>query len=379
MSVPSSAARFAGRFGLAPVVRARAPGRVNLIGEHTDYNDGFVLPVATPQETEVLLAPRDDSLVRVWSAAVPDARSEATYTIGAEVRTGDWVDYVAGVTASLREMGHRVRGCDAAIVSSVPIGAGLASSAAISVAVMRGLNDLNQLGFNGLDIARIAHRSETQFVGVPVGMMDQMAASLATCGAALFIDVRSLRFEHVALPQGSTMVVIDSGIPHTNAASGYRIRRAECEEAARLLGVRSLRDVALDRLGSCSLPGALCRRVRHVVTENDRVIRAVQALRGNDAPAMGMLMNASHQSLRDDFEVSLPPIDRLVELAQSNPEVHGARMTGGGFGGAVVALARAAQAEEAARRIAAQYTAGSAHTATVVLPLPRHSGAGTPP
>jgi len=378
MSAPSSAARFAGRFGLAPAVHARAPGRVNLIGEHTDYNDGFVLPVATPQETEVLLAPRGDSLVRVWSAAVPEARSEATYTVGAEVRTGGWIDYVAGVSASLREIGHPVGGCDAAIVSSVPIGAGLASSAALGVAMLRGLNDLYQLGLDGIDIARIAHRSETHFVGVPVGMMDQMAASLATCGAALFIDTRSLTFEHLTLPRESAMVVIDSGIAHANAASGYRTRRAECDEAARLLGVRTLRDVVSDRLDSCDLPGALCRRVRHVVTENDRVIRAVQALREDDAPAMGMLMNASHRSLRDDFEVSLPAIDRLVELAQSEPEIYGARMTGGGFGGAVVALARAAHANDVAQRIAARYTAGSAHTATVVLPVPARSGAGMP-
>jgi galactokinase len=373
----SGAARFAGRFGRAPAVHARAPGRVNLIGEHTDYNDGLVLPVATPQETEVLLAPREDSLVRVWSAAVPQTRSEATYTVGAEVRTGEWVDYVAGISASLRETGHRVGGCDAAIVSSVPIGAGLASSAAISVAMLRGLNDLYHLGLTALDIARIAHRSETQFVGVPVGMMDQMAASLAGCGSALFIDIRSLHFEHLALPGESALIVIDSGIAHANAASGYRTRRAECEEAARQLGVSSLREVVIDQLVSSGLPGVLCRRVRHVVTENDRVTRAVQALRDDDAPAMGMLMNASHRSLRDDFEVSLPAVDRLVELAQSETEVYGARLTGGGFGGAVVALARAAHANEVAQRIAAQYTAGSGHTATVILPV--QSGAGTPP
>jgi galactokinase len=378
MNASPSAARFIRRFGRAPEVHARAPGRVNLIGEHTDYNDGLVLPVATPQETEVLLAPRGDSLVRAWSAAVDGRRSEATYTVGAEVRTGEWIDYIAGVSASLREMGHPVGGCDAAIVSSVPIGAGLASSAAIGVAMLRGLNDLCHLGLDGLDIARIAHRSETHFVGVPVGMMDQMAASLGACGAALFIDIRSLRFERLVLPRECTVVVIDSGIAHANAASGYRTRRAECEEAARLLGVGSLRDVAPDQVGSAGLPGALCRRVRHVVTENDRVSRAVQALREDDAAALGMLMNASHQSLRDDFEVSLPPIDRLVELAQSEPGIYGARMTGGGFGGAVVALARAPQAEQAARRIAAEYTAGSAHTATVVLPLPAQSGTGTP-
>jgi len=342
-------------FDRAPAIRARAPGRVNLIGEHTDYNGGFVLPIATPQQTEVALAPRTDGVVRAWSANVPDEERCLEFRLGAEKRTGRWIDYIAGVTASLREEGHAPGGFDARIESTLPLGGGLSSSASLEVAVLRAVDEAFALRLDALAIARIAHRAETGLVGAPVGVMDQMAASLADTTQALFLDTQTLAFERLPLPDGCGLIVIHSGLTHRHAAGEYRVRRAECDEAARLLGVSTLREIAIDRLGSISLRSPLDRRVRHVVTENDRVLRAREALRRADAPAFGVLMNASHASMRDDFDVSTPEIDRLVELAQAEPGVFGARLTGGGFGGSIVALARREGAAAAARRIATLY------------------------
>ena len=275
VSGAAAEALFIDRYGRRPAVHAQAPGRVNLIGEHTDYNDGFVLPVATPQATHAWIAARPDRQVRVYSEAVAAEPPEAVYELGAETRTGRWIDYVAGVTAALRERGDHVGGFDAAITSTLPLGAGLASSAALQVAVLRGLNELWRLGLNALEIARLAHRSETHFAGVPVGIMDQMASSLAAADAALFIDTRSLEFEQLPLPRDTALIVIDSGIRHAHAAGEYRIRRAECQEAAQLLGVPTLRDAGLERPDWPTLPDHLYRRARHVVTENNRVLQAV--------------------------------------------------------------------------------------------------------
>jgi galactokinase len=343
---------FAQLFGRAATVHAAAPGRVNLIGEHTDYNGGFVLPIATPQQTVVGLAPRPDAMVRAWSANVAGADRWQRYRTGAEQRTGGWIDYVAGVTASLREAGHAVGGFDARISSDVPLGAGLSSSASLEVALLRALKSAFALEIDALAIARIAQRAETELVGAPVGIMDQMAASFADAQAALFLDTQSLAFERLPLPAAASLIVIHSGVTHRHPGGEYRIRRAECDEAARRLGVASLRAVDVDRLPSLALPPPLDRRVRHVVTENARVIDARDALRRGDAAALGALMSASHASMRDDFEVSTPEIDVLVRLAQDAPGVWGARLTGGGFGGSIVALARAHDAASVAQRIA---------------------------
>jgi galactokinase len=342
-------------FGRAPQWRAQAPGRVNLIGEHTDYNGGFVLPIATPQTTAVELAERPDRIVRVFSANVPDEERCMDFQVGSESRTGRWIDYVAGVTASLSEQGHSVGGFDAHIASHLPLGGGLSSSASLEVALLRALNDAFALGLDGLSIARIAHRAETGLVGAPVGMMDQMAASLADTNRALFLDTQTLAFERLPLPAGAGLIVIHSGVTHRHASGGYQVRRAECDEAARLLGVSALRDVGMDRLRSLGLSSPLAQRVHHVVTENDRVLQARDALRRGDAESFGALMNASHASMRDDFDVSRPEIDVLVQLAQAEPAVFGARLTGGGFGGSIVALARKDSAPAVSRRIAAVY------------------------
>jgi galactokinase len=358
---------FESLFGRPPAVRAQAPGRVNLIGEHTDYNGGFVLPIATPQYTEVLLAPRADTLVRAWSANVPEAERLVEYRLGDETRTGGWHDYVAGVTEALAHRQSVISGFDARVESSVPLGAGLSSSASLEVALLRALDQTFGLGLDPVTIARTAHRAETVLVGAPVGIMDQMAASLADETDALFLDTQSLTFERLPLPPDTALIVIHSGLTHRHAGGEYRVRRAECDEAARLLGVATLRDISIGRLEHVALPPPLDRRVRHVVTENERVLRSREALRAGDAPALGRLMNASHESMRDDFEVSTPEVDTLVRLAQEEECVFGARLTGGGFGGAIVAIATSDAAAGAAGRIASRYrVAGPFHPAVLV-------------
>ena len=307
------------------MVTASAPGRVNLIGEHTDYNDGFVLPVATRGRTTVRLTRRDDGLVR---AASRELGGPFGYRVGEEERRGEWIDYVAGVTWAL---GLR-DGFDLAIESDLPPGAGLGSSAALEIALGRGLRDLFGLMAGDEALVRIGRRAETGFVGAQTGVMDQIASSFGTPGQALLIDCRSE--DHRLVPLPFDLVVLDSGVRHAHAEGGYNERRAECEEAARRLGVAALRDAT----GADGLPEPLRRRARHVIEENARVLAAVEALERADGAALGRLLDESHASQRDLFEVSVPEVDRLVELAREAGAL-GARLTGGGFGGAVVALA----------------------------------------
>jgi galactokinase len=349
-------------------VTASAPGRVNLIGEHTDYNDGYVFPIATPQRTVVRVVRRADRRVQIISADLPFDQSTAAYQLGEEQRRGSWIDYVQGVTVALRAAGHAVHGFDGRIESEVPLGAGLSSSAALEVALVRALTLAFKLELDDLATARVAHAAETDFVAVPVGIMDQMAASLATSDAGLFLDTRSLAYERVPLPHSVELVVLNSGITHSHASGEYRIRRAECAEAARRLGVSALRDVDLARLARVSLPPPLDRRARHVVTENARVLAMRDALVGADIERAGALMNASHDSMRDDFEVSTPEIDALVEAARGQSPVVGARLTGGGFGGCIVAVVRAGKGRQTAERIVAAYAERCRRTATIMIP-----------
>jgi galactokinase len=328
---------------------------VNLIGEHTDYNAGFVLPIATPQQTTVTVRRRNDGTVAARSANIAGEAAVARFELGEEQRQGGWIDYVQGVTAALRASGRAIGGFDAQIASDVPLGAGLSSSASLEIALVRALAALFELTIDPIEAARLGHAAETDFVGVPVGMMDQMAASLASCDAALFLDTRTLAYEEVRLPTAAELVVIDSGIKHEHAGGEYRTRRAECARAAQLLGVEALRDADLARLASTPLPAPLDRRARHVVTENARVLRMREALRGGDLAGAGALMIASHASMRDDFEVSIPPIDTLVEVACRERDVFGARLTGGGFGGCIVALARRGCAARAGQAIVSAY------------------------
>jgi galactokinase len=350
-----SHATFEALFGRPPELSVDAPGRVNLIGEHTDYNGGYVLPTVIPQRTRIDLAGGAGRRVRVSSERM-DGGAVAEFELGAEARTGTWVDYVQGVTWALRKGGHALRGFDARVSSDVPVGSGLSSSAALEVAVARALRALCGLELDPLAAAQVAHRAETGFVGAPVGVMDPMACSLATAGTALFLDTRTLHAEPVPIPPEVELLVIDSGVAHDHVHGDYRARRAECERAAALLGVRELRDIAAVDLAALSLlPAPLGRRARHVITENDRVLCAVEALRSRDLDGLGRLFDASHASMRDDFEVSVPAVDRLVELTRAEAGVFGARLTGGGFGGAIVALVRAGDGAAVGRRVLAGY------------------------
>ena len=359
---------FSSLYDRAAEVVATAPGRVNLIGEHTDYNDGLVLPTAVPQETTVELALRNDDRIRVASTTVADG-AVCTYRLGGETRTGEWLDYVQGCT---RVLGEQVdlRGFEALVSSTLPIGSGLSSSAALEVALLRALRTALAVPLYDVALALLAHRAEHDFVGARVGVMDQMAASLADTRTALFLDARSLVHEAVPLPASLALLVIDSGLAHRHVAGDYNVRRNECERAATLLGVGSLRDVQPGDLAqTASLPAPLARRVRHVVTENARVSAAVTALRARDLAALGAHFSASHASMRDDFAVSLPELDALVEIAGADPAVYGARLTGGGFGGAVVIAARADADPRTADRIAATYRARTGAPGRVVVPV----------
>ena len=361
------ASAFAELFGRRPTVRASAPGRVNLIGEHTDYNEGFVLPLAIARRTTVALAPRADDRVRAASAALGPGLVE--YLLGAERRGLGWIDYVQGVTRTLRAEGQTIRGVHLHIASDVPVGSGLSSSAALEIALLRALRQTFALALNDVQLALVGHRAENLFVGARVGIMDQMACSLAEEGRALFLDTRTLATEAVPLPESVELVVIDSGVSHGHASGEYNTRREECERACALLGVRALRDLPVaDLPRALALPAPLDRRVRHVVTENARVQAAVAAMRAGDAQRLGAVLTAGHASLRDDYEVSLPEMDLLVALLGAEAEVYGARLTGGGFGGAVVALAAAGTGRRVAERVAGRYADATRRTPAVLVP-----------
>jgi len=350
-------------------VRASAPGRVNLIGEHTDYNGGFVLPTAIPQQTSAELVPRSDTTVTVFST---NQAHPGEYTLGAEHPRGDWLDYIQGVTWSLRKAGIGLPGgFDLSLTSDVPLGAGLSSSAALEVAVLRVIRDAFAVDLGDIQLARIGQTAENDFVGARSGIMDQMAATMADDTSALFLDTRSLEFKRIPLPSRADLVVVHSGVSHGIAAGEYNTRRAECEDAARRLGVPQLRDIStadLDRVDA--LPEPFGRRARHVVTEDQRVLDAVQALESSDVEELGRLFAASHASMRDDFEVSTPEVDLLVNLAQADPDIFGARMTGGGFGGSVVMLAQRGRGREAGLRIARAYAERSRRTPALLVPAP---------
>jgi galactokinase len=345
-------------------VRASANGRVNLIGEHTDYNGGFVLPMLIPLRTTVMIRPSRDRIVTLRTdlagmdpiaASLDDPRAR-----------GLWSDYIVGVADALMRRGLKLGGFDAHVASDIPAGAGLASSAALLVATARALREAFALELDDREVARIAHEAEYSFVGARVGRMDQLVCSMGHYDEALHIDTRDLTTRRVPLAQLDVdLAVIDSGLPHDHAADGYNTRRAECEEAANRLGVSSLRDIASEA-DLAALPPVLRRRAKHVVTENARVGSAVAAIKRGDAPALGAILNETHASLRDDYEVSLPAIDGIVAAAQKDGEVYGARLTGGGFGGSVLVLARRGSGRAAALRAIA--ASGSA-TAHLIVPL----------
>ena len=321
-----------------------APGRVNLIGEHTDYNEGFVLPLAINRRTIAAVAVRDDTRARIGSSFADELVEIDLAEVHPE-SLGGWAAYPLGVAWALGRHGAdlaAVPGFDILIDSTVPVGAGLSSSAALESSVAVALNDIWQLGLTPAELAGVGQLAENVAVGAPTGIMDQSASLLGRRDSAVFLDCRSLDAEIVPLgfeAAGLELLVIDTGVSHAHATGGYAARRASCEAGALALGVASLRDVGVDDLPRARevLDDETFRRVRHVVTENQRVLDTVRALREQGPASIGDLLDASHRSMRDDFEISVPELDLAVETAQNSGAI-GARMTGGGFGGSAIAL-----------------------------------------
>ena len=363
---------FARHFGSAPTLQLRAPGRVNLIGEHTDYNDGFVLPCAIDFETRIAAGPRSDRQVRVLACDYGEALDQFSLDAPIEPR-GDalWANYVRGVVKTLLARGLPLQGLDLAVAGNVPQGAGLSSSASLEVAVALAFKAMQGLdSVSATDIALIAQQAENQFVGVNCGIMDQLISARGEHGHALLIDCRSLELRPVPLPQGLAVMIVHSHVQRGLVDGEYNTRRAQCEAAASHYGVKALRDVDLAQLEheARGLDPLVFRRARHIVTENQRTLDAADALAAGDLAQLGRLMAASHASMRDDFEITVPPIDQLVAILQDAiGGTGGARMTGGGFGGCVVALLPEAQVAAAQLAVATHYRAPSGDPATVYV------------
>lgn len=342
VSAEDLADRFTRAFGGTPDGVWQAPGRVNLIGEHTDYNEGFVLPFAIDRTARVAVAVRQDKTVRLLSTYGDQGVVTTSLDSLQPGRAKGWTKYPLGVMWALRGRGINVPGLDLLLDSNVPLGAGLSSSHAIECAVVSALNDLTGAGLGAEDMVLATQRAENDFVGAPTGIMDQSASLRGAKGHAVFLDCRDQKATLVPFetePAGLVLLVIDTKVSHSHADGGYASRRASCELGAEVLGVKALRDVQVGDLEEASglLDEVTFRRVRHVVTENDRVLQTVELLDGPGPSAIGPLLDASHASMRDDFEISCPELDLAVDTSRANGAL-GARMTGGGFGGAAIAL-----------------------------------------
>lgn len=367
-----AAAVFQAAFGQAPSIQVQAPGRVNLIGEHTDYNDGLVLPCAIDYRTVIVARPRDDRRVRVAAADYDGAVDE--YALDAPIgrlAAPMWANYVRGVARDLVERGLPLQGMDLAVAGDVPQGAGLSSSASLSVAVCRLFATLPGLeGLGPLDMALAAQRAENDFVGTKCGNMDQISSACGVQEHALKIDCRSLAVQPVPIPANAAIMIFNSHVARGLVDSAYNTRREQCEAVARHFGLPALRDLDLATLEAraAELDPIALRRARHVVTENARVEAAAQALAAGDLARMGELMAASHASMRDDFEITVPAIDQLVGIVKEViGSAGGVRMTGGGFGGCVVALVPHALVDAARGAVEQHYTAPNGSKATIYV------------
>ncbi|MGD8488595.1 MAG: galactokinase [Anaerolineae bacterium] len=343
------------RFGTEPAPIVRAPGRVNLIGEHTDYNDGFVLPMAIDRAVWLTAQPRQDGIVHVYSLDFDQGAAFDLVTL--EYEALGWQEYIKGVAWALQGAGHRLRGWNGVLAGDVPVGAGLSSSAALEMASARAFATVARIPWDATAMAKLAQKAENEWVGMKCGIMDQMISAAGSAGNALLIDCRSLETDAVPLPPDTSVVVLDTATRRGLVDSAYNERREQCEAGAAFFGVHALRDVSLEQFEAegAGLDEVTRKRTRHVLTENDRTVRAAEALRRGDAPAMGQLMTASHASLRDDFEVSSRELNIMVHTALEEKSCHGARMTGAGFGGCAVALIEAKSAQAFTDRVAARY------------------------
>ncbi|WPC73010.1 galactokinase [Vibrio porteresiae] len=358
-------------FAYQPDCRIQAPGRVNLIGEHTDYNDGFVLPCAINYQTVVAAAKRDDRIVRVVACDYEDAQDEFSLDAPIEfIENKLWANYIRGVVKFLIERGYKFDGADIAVSGNVPQGAGLSSSAALEVVIGQTFKELYSLNITQAEIALNGQQAENQFVGCNCGIMDQLISAEGQANHALLIDCRSLETTAVSMPEDMAVVIINSNKKRGLVDSEYNTRRAQCEEAARIFGVKALRDVSIEQfvMKQNELDPMVAKRARHVITENDRTEEAAKALASGDMKRMAELMEQSHISMRDDFEITVKEIDTLVDIVKEVVGAQGGvRMTGGGFGGCVVALVPPALVSDVKGAIAAQYQAKTGLKETIYV------------
>ncbi|MGW7817053.1 galactokinase [Streptomyces puniciscabiei] len=380
MGAQQVAERFAELYGAEPEGVWAAPGRVNLIGEHTDYNDGFVMPFALPHRAVAAVSRRTDGVLRLHSADIDGGVVELSPDALAPGSDGNWTAYPAGVVWALREAGHGVTGADVHLSSTVPTGAGLSSSAAVEVVIALALNDLFALDLPRWKLARLCQRAENVYVGAPTGIMDQTASACCEQGHALFLDTRDLSQRQIPFDlaaEGLRLLVVDTQVKHAHSGGEYGKRRAGCEKGAALLGVDALRDIpydgldaALARLGD---EEEVVRLVRHVVTEDQRVERVVELLRAGETRAIGPVLTEGHASLRDDFRISCPELDLVVDTALANGAL-GARMTGGGFGGSAIVLTEAAEVDTLTKAVEEAFAAAG-HAAPRVFEAVPSAGA----
>ncbi|MEU9383098.1 galactokinase [Streptomyces sp. NPDC048279] len=354
---------FTELYGTAPEGIWSAPGRVNLIGEHTDYNDGFVMPFALPHVTTAAVSRRTDGVLRLHSADIEGGVAELALDALEPGTDHEWTAYPAGVVWALREAGHPVTGADVHLSSTVPTGAGLSSSAALEVVIALALNDLHQLGLARWQLARLCQRAENVYVGAPTGIMDQTASACCEHGHALFLDTRDLSQKQIPFDlaaEGMRLLVVDTQVKHAHSGGEYGKRRAGCEKGAALLGVDALRDIAYEdldaALGRLGDEEEVRRLVRHVVTEDHRVERVVGLLEAGDTRAIGPVLTEGHASLRDDFRISCPELDLVVDTALAGGAL-GARMTGGGFGGSAIVLTEASDVDTITKAVEEAFAA----------------------
>jgi galactokinase len=361
---------FRARFGGDPTLLVRAPGRVNLIGEHTDYNDGFVLPMAIDRAVVVALRPRQDTLIHAYSL---DFAEEGVFDLNRweKLKVG-WSLYVQGVAWSLDEKGYVLGGWEGVIKGDVPVGAGLSSSAALELAIARAFASVTPFDWDAAQMAKVGQYAENKWVGVNCGIMDQMISAAGEEGHALLIDCRSLATRAVPLPAGTVAVILDTTTRRGLVDSAYNERRKQCEVAARFFQVDKLRDVDVETFHRRAhmLDTLTRKRARHVITENERTLYAAEVMERGDAEALGLLMNASHDSLRDDFEVTNAALNAIVDAARAQKGCFGARMTGAGFGGCAVALVEEKHAAKFAQETTAAYEAKSGLNANVYICKP---------
>ncbi len=360
---------FSAYFNAKPEFIVRAPGRVNLIGEHTDYNSGFVLPMAIDRAVWIALAPRADSQIHIRSL---DLEIDSAFGLDSLTKGEGWVEYIKGVAYELQSAGYPLKGFDAVMTGDVPRGAGLSSSAAVELAAARAFSAASGFAWDASQMAKLAQKAENEWVGVNCGIMDQMASAVSKAGSALFLDCRSLIYQFAPLPENISVVILDTSTRRGLVESAYNERRSQCEEAARWFGVKALRDVSVEefegkRKKISGMSDVVLKRARHVITENARVLNALDLMKTGNVKKLGELFNASHNSLRDDFEVTNQALNQIVECAQDQSSCYGARMTGAGFGGCAVALVQEDHIQEFIQAVSAAYNQKSGLDAGVYI------------